>query len=367
MPGLYIHIPFCIQKCSYCDFISFPNSEEYHTKYIDMLAHEMEGYKGSKIDTVFIGGGTPTILKNVLLEKLCRKIKENFVLTDDCEFTVEANPKTLNGEKLKTLKNGGVNRLSIGVQSFNDDELSVLGRIHNAADAYNTVCMAKNMGFENINVDLMSALPSQTYDKLKFTLEKAVSLEPTHISCYSLILEDGTLLEKKYSSGKITVPNEDDDRKMYSMVCEYLAECGYEQYEISNFAKKGYECRHNIKYWECNEYIGLGVAAHSYMNKVRFYNTNSLKEYLDGNMRSGETVLTDKDLIEEFMIMGFRMTRGIAKSEFERRFNMSIDDVYGDILDKHIKNGFIIYDSGYYKLSKKGIDVSNSVLCDFIF
>lgn len=366
MRGLYIHIPFCIKKCAYCDFVSFPNCEEYHEKYIDELISEMKQYKGESVDSVFIGGGTPTILNENQLEKLLCAVNDTFAIDKTCEFSIEANPKTLTENKLLVMKNGGINRLSIGVQSFNDDELKVLGRIHTSEDAYNTVCMAKKMGFDNINIDLMSALPDQTEEKLMNSLKKAVELSPTHISCYSLIIEDGTLLEKKYSKGEIILPDENADRKMYSMVCKFLAENGYNQYEISNFAKNGYECRHNIKYWECREYIGLGVAAHSYMNGKRFYNTNDLDTYLSGKYKCDETELSAKDMIEEFMIMGFRMKNGVSKEEFKKRFSREITEVYGDILKKYTESGFIIDEGGRYYLSTKGIDVSNSILCDFI-
>lgn len=366
MKGLYIHIPFCVQKCKYCDFVSFPDSESYHDKYIEALICEAENYSGSEFDSVFIGGGTPTVLGEHLLERLLAAINEKFRLSADCEFSVEANPKTLTAEKLGILQNGGVNRLSIGVQSFNDDELRRLGRIHSAKDAYNTVYMAKEYGFDNINIDLMSALPEQTGEKLMYSLKTAVELEPAHISCYSLILEDGTPFAAEYDSGKLIVPDEDTDRMMYRDTCEYLKRCGYNRYEISNFAKPEYECRHNIKYWSCDEYIGLGIAAHSYSDKTRFYNTCDLRDYINGNYRGGENALSEKDMIEEFMIMGLRMTCGVSEREFFARFAKHMRDVYGAVTDKHIKGGFIRCADGRYFLTEKGIDVSNSVLCDFI-
>lgn len=366
MKGLYIHIPFCLKKCAYCDFISFPNSEQYHSDYVNALIKEMKKYKSEKIDSIFIGGGTPTILTAYQTEKLLNEINCNFDISSGCEFSIEANPKTLDRDKLAIMQKNGVNRLSIGVQSFNDDELKMLGRVHSADDARKTVIMAQDMGFNNINIDLMSALPYQTAEKMLYSLKSAVSLNVNHMSCYSLILEDGTLLEKKYSQGKITVPDEDTDREIYRMICNYLSENGYNQYEISNFAKTNCECRHNIKYWQCREYIGLGVAAHSYIGNSRFYNTNDLKSYISGDYKDGEVLLDKNDMIEEFMIMGLRMNDGVSKSEFQKRFQKTIDEVYKDIIFKHIKNGFIICNGDKYCLSEKGIDVSNSILCDFI-
>lgn len=366
MKGLYIHIPFCVKKCDYCDFVSYTNCEKKYKSYIETLIGEMCQYKGERINSVFIGGGTPTVLTAEMLEFLLKSIQEIFLLSNDCEFSIEANPKTLDKKKLIVLKNGGVNRLSIGVQSFNDDELKQIGRIHTAEDAYNTVCMAKNMGFDNINLDLMSALPFQTEEKLMYSLKKAVSLNPTHISCYSLIIEDGTPLEKRYSRGEVTIPNEVDDRAMYRLVCGYLEQNGYKQYEISNFAKKDYECKHNIKYWKCEEYIGVGTAAHSYIGNVRFYNTENIEMYMNGEYRAGEEILDISDKIEEFMIMGLRMKDGISQTEFKIRFGKDINDVYSDIINKFQNNGLILKNKDRLYLSERGIDISNSVLCEFI-
>ena len=367
MQGVYIHIPFCVQKCRYCDFVSYCGQEDIHAEYIEVLGREIAQYHGIEADTVFIGGGTPTILKPALLERLLSLIQEHLRLAEYTEFSVEANPKTLSPEKLRILKTGGVNRLSIGVQSFCDEELRILGRIHSAADAYNTVWMAKNSGFENVNLDLMAALPGQTRRGFQRTLEQAVKLEPTHISCYSLILEEGTPLAADYERGYFQVPDEDEDREIYDYTCAFLAEQGYMQYEISNFARPGFSCRHNLKYWECREYIGLGAAAHSFDGAVRRENTPVLAEYLEGRgIGRIEAVLNREDKISEYIIMGLRKTDGVAAEDFFRRFGTEINAVYGKEIRKFLAGGFMQNKNGRIFLTRKGISVSNSVLCEFI-
>lgn len=367
MRGLYIHIPFCRQKCKYCDFISFANMEGMFSQYISALAKEMEEYRGEKIDTVFIGGGTPTILPGAELKRLLSLCFEKFNIASDYEFTVEANPGTLDDYKIKTLSDGGVNRISVGVQSFNDEELRKIGRIHDSKTAYNTICQLAKSGFSNINLDLMTALPGQNMELLSHTLDTALTLPITHISAYSLIIEEGTPLEREYSEGKLMLPNEDEDREMYAYTVSRLKDSGFGQYEISNFAKDGFECRHNKKYWKCEEYIGLGAAAHSYLGGKRFSNTSVLSEYLSGKRHTEDvTVLTERDRIAEFMIMGLRMNEGISEAEFKRRFGKSINSVYKPELEKFIRGGFLIREKGAIRFSDKGRDVSNSILCDFV-
>lgn len=365
MVGLYVHIPFCIRKCKYCDFVSFDCSDSLKGSYIDMLETEAEKYRGIEVDTVFVGGGTPTSLEVEELEKLLKIIKCNFII-NNAEFTVEANPKTLTEKKLKILKTYGVNRISVGVQSFDDDELLRIGRIHDAKNAFETIELIKKCGFENISIDLMSALPSQSFESFSKSLKTAVLCKPSHISCYSLILEEGTPLFLEYEKGNLDLPDEDTERKMYEYACDYLESEGYKQYEISNFAKEGMESLHNIKYWECREYIGLGIAAHSYYKGIRYSNTNDLSQYLNGKFSSGEkSVLTLEDKIEEFMIMGLRMTRGVSKDEFYKRFGLRIENVYKNEISKFIDYGFLIENDGFLRLSREGISVSNSILCEF--
>lgn len=366
MCGIYIHIPFCIRKCRYCDFVSFSGRDDIKDCYIDNLIKEMAEYSGEKADTVFIGGGTPTSLSTSQLERVLSAVERNFEIADGAEYSIEANPKTLDEEKLMLMKEHGVNRISVGVQSFNDAELCKIGRVHNAKEACDTAELIKKCGFDNFNLDLMSALPNQTLESFKNTLSKAVSLNPRHISCYSLIIEEGTLFAEEYKKGALQLPNEDLERDMYDFACEYLENNGYKQYEISNFAKKGFESRHNIKYWHCDEYIGIGAAAHSYLNGVRFSNTSDINKYLRGEYRSGEReVLSIEDKIEEFVIMGLRMRRGIDKKEFENRFGYKIEEIYKKELDKFIGYKLLIDSGERIYLSKEGISLSNSVMCEF--
>lgn len=367
MKGLYIHIPFCRQKCKYCDFTSFTNMEGMFSEYISALTEEMEEYRAEKVNSVFIGGGTPTALPSGELKKLLQTVFKKFDISADCEFTVEANPGTIDEEKIKVLLDGGVNRISVGVQSFNDNELKKIGRIHDSKMAYNTICQLSELGFSNINIDLMTALPSQTKASLSDTINTALSLPITHISAYSLIIEDGTPLEREYSKGMLILPNEDEDREMYADTVTALQNNGFHQYEISNFAKNGFECRHNKKYWQCEEYIGLGVAAHSYIDGKRFYNTSDLSEYIGGKMHTGdELYLTERDKIGEFMIMGLRMNVGISEAEFLKRFRKCIDDVYSRELEKFVSSGLLIRENGTIRFTDRGRDISNTVLCEFV-
>lgn len=367
MKGLYIHIPFCMQKCRYCDFVSYTGCTEYIDSYIEAVRAEMEQYRGEKLDTVFIGGGTPTVLSAPQLERLVSSCFEIFDIVGEYEFTAEANPGTLDDDKIKTLLYNGVNRISVGVQSFNDDELRMIGRIHDAKTAYNTICRLNELGFLNINADIMTALPYQNMDKLRYTLETAVSLPVSHISAYSLIIEDGTPLKSDYDSGKIETPDDDSDREMYAFAKSFLEKNGFLRYEISNFAKDNAQCHHNIKYWECREYIGVGTAASSYVNGERFTNTVSLSEYINGErLKEEKEKLSMADKISEFMMLGLRMERGISIKEFEKRFGCDINSVYKKELTKFTKGGLLLKDGDFYRFSERGFDVSNSVLCEFM-
>ncbi len=365
MKGIYIHIPFCKQKCRYCDFVSYCGREDAIDGYIEALKREAAEYAGEKADTIFIGGGTPSVLSAAQIKKVTDMCFDIFDITPDYEFTIEANPGTLDDRKIEAMLCGGINRISLGVQSFNDGELRKIGRIHSAETAYNTICLAKKSGFSNINIDLMTALPNQTRESLAKTLETAVSLPVTHISAYSLIIEDGTPLAKEYDEGKLILPPEDEDREMYAYAVDYLGEKGFAQYEISNFAKKDHECRHNIKYWTCEPYIGLGAAAHSFTGDKRYYNTSDLDEYMRGSRRE-VTCLTENDKISEFIITGLRMNIGISETEFKERFNMDFGELYGKTVDKFISLGLMQYSGGRYSLTRRGIDVSNSILCEFV-
>ncbi len=365
MTGLYIHIPFCKQKCKYCDFVSFSGMENLAEQYIDALENEAREFCGEKLDTVFIGGGTPTILTAEQLKRLTDMCFNLFDISKEYEFTIEANPGTLDDDKISAALDGGINRISVGVQSFDDSELRRIGRIHNAETAYNTICHLKKMGFDNINIDLMTALPSQTKESLMSTLNTAVSLPVKHISAYSLIIEDGTPIAREYDSGMLDIPDEDTERSMYNTAADILKSNGFLQYEISNFAVSGFECRHNIKYWTAEKYIGLGAAAHSYDGKNRYFNTSDIKAYLQGAPRE-KVILTEQDRISEFIITGLRMISGIDEEVFAEKFGKKIDGLYGAELNKFISMGLMTYDNGRYALTPRGIDVSNSILCEFV-
>lgn len=367
MRGLYVHIPFCLKKCKYCDFNSFCAKEDDRKKYLDALFCEMKKYKGQEVDTVFIGGGTPTSLDAESLKSLLEKINSNFKLGDGCEFTVEANPKTLDGEKLDIMHRNGVNRLSVGVQSFSDEELLRLGRVHTGDEAEKTVLLAKEHGFSNISIDLMCAIPGQTINSFKETLERAFSLNPAHISCYSLIVEEGTPFFQEYENGTLDIPDEDTEREIYDIaVCE-MRKNGYNRYEISNFAKEGFESRHNIKYWKCEEYIGIGLSAHSYVDGIRFSNTDDFSSYISGSYASSEReVLSENDKISEFMFLGLRMDRGVSEDEFYKRFGKDVYKVFEKPLLKFLKLGIIKSENGFLKLSEDAVGISNTIMCEFV-
>ncbi len=365
--GLYIHIPFCVKKCEYCDFVSFAGCGASIDAYLEALAAEAEQYRGMAVDTVFIGGGTPSVLSPSQLARLFRIVHDCFEVSCGAEFTMELNPGTVTRGKIKAMLEGGINRVSAGVQSFNDAELRCIGRIHSAAEAYDTVLMLDRAGFSNISIDLMESLPMQTPESFKVSLKAAAALPLKHISVYSLIIEEGTPIKEKYDSGVYELPDEDTDREMYAETARLLAESGFRRYEISNYAIPGFESRHNLKYWSCGEYIGIGAAAHSYINGVRFSNTSKLKDYISGNFRSGEReVLMRSDKIGEFMILGLRKTDGISSAEFSRRFGCAPRSIYADRLDKFERLGLMEESDDRIRLTPRGLDVANAVMCEFL-
>ena len=374
---LYIHIPFCIKKCNYCDFLSFPSSAEDREEYVRCLVKEIEqtGIVLNNKDTyqvrsVFIGGGTPSLLSGDQIKNIMQVVQKYFLIKEEAEITMEANPGTLTKKNLSAYKDAGINRLSMGLQSADNSCLYLLGRIHTWEEFLKNYELARKAGFENINIDLMSGLPGQTMSIYKKTLEKVMALRPEHISAYSLILEEGTPF---YESEEIhkKIPNEEADREMYQFTKEILAENGYDRYEISNYAKENKECFHNKIYWECKEYIGLGVSSSSYINGKRIKNIDSINEYIN-NINENKSVIeeelenTEKDNIEEFMFMGLRMIKGIEEKEFEIRFKKKVDEVYKEVIEKHIKNSLVIRENGRIFLTKKGIELSNIVMSDMI-
>ncbi|MBQ4517303.1 MAG: radical SAM family heme chaperone HemW [Clostridia bacterium] len=370
MNGLYIHIPFCLKKCGYCDFVSYENRLSEGEQYVKALLSEMEQYKGTEVDTVYIGGGTPTALPPHLLIRILLGVKENFYILPGAEITVEANPGTCDGHYFQELKQAGVNRISLGVQSFVDEELKMLGRIHSAEEAKQAVKNAKAAGIENVSLDLMFSIPLQSKESFLYSIKEAIGLQPTHISSYSLIVCEGTPIEQAVSQGKLILPDEDEDRDFYALLVETLERAGYQRYEISNFAKTGKEARHNTKYWTRNPYIGLGAAAHSFWESRRFENPPCLSEYYAvcrGEKERVSEAITEKDAMAEFMFLGLRMTKqGISKQEFLQCFGVSIEEIYGEQLEKLCRLGLLECLGDAIRLTNRGIDVSNGVFCEFV-
>ena len=365
---LYLHIPFCIKKCDYCDFLSGPSTRAGQEAYIYALLREMEtvskNLKKRPVDTVFIGGGTPSVPECDVMEKLLQGLRDYFLFSADAEVTIEANPGTLTPEKLSIYRKYGINRISIGLQSPNNKELAMLGRIHNYAQFLESFQMAREAGFSNINVDLMFAIPGQCYEGWIENLRMVAALGPEHISAYSLIIEEGTPFSRK----KL---DEDTEYRMYEDVAVVLKEYGYHQYEISNYAKAGCECRHNEGYWQRKDYLGLGLGAASLLGKERFSNTSDMQEYLKNSsapekIQKNWELLTREDEMAEFMFLGLRMTQGVSKKEFQEYFGTAIENIYGEVLKKYKKQGLLLEESGRIFLSREGIHVSNAVMADFL-
>ncbi|WP_415295049.1 radical SAM family heme chaperone HemW [Clostridium perfringens] len=372
--SLYIHIPFCAQKCLYCDFPSFARKDHLRKAYIEALNKEIinlrEKHNNLEINTIFIGGGTPSVLESNELECLLKEIAK-LNMAKDIEYSMECNPGNLTEEKLEVMKKYGVNRISMGLQAKQDNLLKGLGRIHNYKTFKENFLLAKKVGFNNINVDLMFGLPNQRLNEWEETLREIISLEPAHISAYSLIIEEGTAFYNLYENDKLKLPTEEEERKMYHLAKKILEENGFNQYEISNYAKEGKECRHNLAYWNMDNWIGVGSAAASYINGKRIKNISSVEEYINSINEKGEAVEeiinnSKNDNMEEFMFMGLRKINGIDENEFKNRFSMNINDVYGEILNKYIDEGLLIRESGRIFLSEKGIEISNVIMADFL-
>lgn len=369
--GLYIHIPFCIKKCAYCDFASGAFDNEIQKSYIDALIKEIKSTKRYNIDTIFFGGGTPSSIDASYISSILECINENMNLCPDAEITIEANPGTLSIDKLYAYKNMGINRISLGVQSFNDEELGVLGRIHNSQDATDAVGMIKEAGFTNFNIDIMLSIPHQDMDSLSNTLQKAIDLSPTHISAYSLIIEEGTPFYEHSINNTLRFPEEDMQRDMCDYAYSFIEKNGYNRYEISNFAKSGYESRHNLKYWKCLPYIGVGSAAHSYDGEKRFYNTCDVREYINlihsgSSACVGEYILSESDKICEYIIMSLRLKNGIILNDFYKRFNFRFEKKYESLIKKYSDSGFLSRDNEKICFTDEGFAISNSILSEFV-
>lgn len=384
--SLYVHIPFCLRKCRYCDFLSAPQTDIDRERYVKALIREIKTQKdcpaGRPVDTVFFGGGTPSVLSADQIGRIIDALREVFLILPDAEVSLETNPGTADFEKLSAFKEAGINRLSMGVQSMHDEELHLLGRIHTAEQALEAFKTARAAGFDNINIDLMSALPGQTFDSWADSLRQAVEWRPEHISAYSLIIEPGTPFSALYDDGELPpLPDEETDRKMYHYTREYLAQHGYGRYEISNYALKGRECRHNSGYWTGHPYLGFGIGAASYVNGARFSNIPDFETYIVEMEKAGipaeiEQVyekirteihsLTEQEKMEEFMFLGLRMTAGVKTSDFASRFGKSLDEVYGDVIRRHLAQGLLQRTPEGFCLTERGTDVSNYVMADYL-
>lgn len=384
--GLYIHIPFCKQKCYYCDFTSYANKEELVERYIKCLKKEILQYANENkimsehgleeryvIKTIYIGGGTPSAIGEVYIINVLDTIKDNFKMRDNAEITIEVNPGTVNKDKLESYRECGINRLSIGLQAVQDDILKCIGRIHTYKDFENTYEYAREVGFDNINVDLMINLPNQTLDDVKESVKTILSLKPEHISVYSLILEPNTKMYELINSKTLTIASDETERQMYWYVKDTLEKHKYNQYEISNFTKSGFESKHNMDCWNQKEYIGVGASASSFMENKRYSNISELEKYIE-NIEKGtpnknlvlEEFLDEESKMDEFMMLGLRKIDGVDIKEFERIFQINPIVKYCKKLDKLNREGLIEIDENNIKLSNKGIDLANLVWEEFV-
>jgi oxygen-independent coproporphyrinogen-3 oxidase len=365
--GLYVHIPFCKRKCNYCDFCSFSElSEDKRRKYIDALIYEILSYSDKKLslDTVFFGGGTPSILRIEELSKIVEAIKKSFQFTEDTEFTLEANPGTLTEKKLMAYRKFGVNRISLGLQSVHENEQKILGRIHNYDEFEKSFFLCRKAGFDNINVDLMYAIPSQSVESFSESINRVLSLSPEHISAYSLILEENTPLYE--NQAQLKFPSEDEEILMYELLCKSLADSGYLHYEISNYAKCGYQSRHNMKYWHSDDYIGVGVSAHSYFLGKRFYNTESIDSYINGAGIISERDENQNEAAYEYVMLALRTSEGFSLIDYKSRFFEDFLSGREEKLKKYEKLGYLVLSFDRIFLTEKGFYLSNLILSDLL-
>ena len=377
---LYLHIPFCVQKCAYCDFLSATAGDAAKEEYVDALKQEIKRYRkmarSYRVSSVFVGGGTPSILSCGQILEIFKTLRQVFAIQSDAEITIEANPGTVTKEKLAAWKQAGINRISFGLQSVKNEELKMLGRIHTYEEFRESYDLARQAGFENLNVDLISAIPGQSVQSWEETLRTVAELGPEHISAYSLIIEEGTKFyqwyrEGKQSEGHPALPDEEVERTMYEQTQEILNEYGFHRYEISNYAKEGKECRHNLGYWNRTQYLGIGLGASSLIADTRYHLCTDLTSYIE-RIESGEDlreeieVLTKEEMMEEFMFLGLRKMQGVSRTRFEHCFGNPIEEVYGDALNKLTEEGLLEIEGDHIRLTKRGIDVSNSVFCEFL-
>lgn len=373
---LYIHIPFCVKKCLYCDFLSFSSTEVERECYVSAILEEISQYKGMAreyvVTSIFIGGGTPSVLESHNMFRIMNGVRQVFEVSDEAEITIEMNPGTIDEEKIKTYKALGINRVSIGLQATNDEELKMLGRIHSYEEFLETYSMVRACGISNINIDLISAIPKQTVGSWELTLDRVIALNPTHISAYSLIIEEGTPFYDNISDYETWLPSEEAEREMYHLTKRKLIEAGYYRYEISNYAKEGYECKHNLGYWDRVEYLGIGLGAASLIDNVRYSNERDLKTYMN-SCNQGKTVRVEEEKLciesqmEEFMFLGLRKIKGVETMAFEKQFQVKLEEVYQSQLEELCKQKLLQVDQYTVALTEKGIDVSNYVLSEFLF
>ncbi len=384
---LYIHIPFCLQKCLYCDFLSFPAKRSMQAEYMDQLRCEIASqgpwYAKYQVSTIFIGGGTPSVLDGEQITLLMQAIKRSFVLAEDAEITIEANPGTQLAQKLPIYRQAGINRLSLGLQSAVKEELRFLGRIHSYDDFLMGFQQARLAGFTNINVDLMSGIPGQTRESFKQTLRRVIMLKPEHISAYSLIIEEGTPFGTHYGQAEAgeddlrgwpALVDEEEDRQIYHMTKVMLEEAGYQRYEISNYARPGCACAHNIGYWTGQDYLGFGIGAASYVGGCRFSNETDIHRYLLLDFSSGGLEhlhgglhrQSRKEQMEEFMFLGLRMACGVSNVQFVHEFGVHMESIYGDVIEKLAAEGLLLQEGAAVRLSDWGMDISNYVMSQFL-
>ncbi len=374
--GLYLHFPFCISKCPYCDFNSYQLKEDNQiSSYISALYQEITAYskklKKSNITTVYLGGGTPTIISGVQIYNILEFCKDKFNIDKNAEITIEANPGTLDGEKLKLLIESGINRLSLGAQSFSNLFLKKLGRIHNAQDIIDSYYLAREKGFNNINIDIMFALPDQTTEDLQVTLKKAVSLKPDHLSLYNLTIKPGTEYYKKYKRGKLKLSTEDEEFDMYNWAINFLEESDFEHYEIANFARPYKRSMHNLIYWKNKPYLGIGAGAYSFIKGYRYMNYENparyIKEIMSGKLPvdNGEKLSLRKRMIET-IILGLRTKDGVDYKKFKTRFGVNLNNIFPEQIKKMVNLGLLQKDNHRIKLTKKGIFLANTVFREFV-
>ena len=379
--SLYLHFPFCVRKCRYCDFLSGPASEEDRDNYIDLLCEEIRLRSREvtgPVDTVFFGGGTPSLMTAAQMRRLMECLEETLAILPDAEISMEVNPGTADGMKLRAFRDSGINRISIGVQSFDDQELQLLGRIHTSREAREIFHAAREAGFTNINLDLMSALPGQRMETWEHTLREAVGLGPEHLSAYSLIIEEGT----PFASMQLpALPSEEEDREMYHFTERFLAENGYRRYEISNYAREGYACRHNCGYWTGHDYLGMGLGASSLLDGERFRNPDKMDTYREAvlrgdsaGLRQERELLRIEEQMEECMFLGLRMTDGVCTEDYQRRFGEPVEKRFGQVIEKHLRQGVLCrrevkkgeITQHRLALTGYGMDVANYVMADYI-